>query len=69
MPGPGEYRPDPSEGIHRIEDLPKPNFRVRNQNYRRLLVLAVAHLAPTAMAGDVAPSTTWAIPSPDGLAT
>ncbi len=27
MPGPGEYRPDPSEGITRIEDLPKPKIR------------------------------------------
>ena len=24
MPGPGEYRPDPTEGITRIDDLPKP---------------------------------------------
>jgi hypothetical protein len=35
MPGPGEYRPDPSEGINRIEDLPKPKIRVQNRNYRR----------------------------------
>src|SRR5260370_12035111 len=35
MPGPGEYRPDPSEGINRIEDLPKPKIRVRSRNYRR----------------------------------
>ncbi len=26
MPGPGEYRPDPSQGITRIEDLPKPKI-------------------------------------------
>ena len=26
MPGPGEYRPDPSQGITRIEDLPKQVF-------------------------------------------
>lgn len=26
MPGPGEYRPDPTEGINRIEDLPKPKL-------------------------------------------
>ena len=30
MPGPGEHRPDPSQGITRIEDLPKPK-RVRSQ--------------------------------------
>jgi hypothetical protein len=35
MPGPGEYRPDPSEGINRIEDLPTPKVRVRSRNYRR----------------------------------
>ena len=27
MPGPGEYRPDPTEGITCIEDLPKPKIR------------------------------------------
>ena len=35
MPGPGEYRPDPTEGIHRVEDLPKTKVRVRSRNYRR----------------------------------
>jgi hypothetical protein len=35
MPGPGEYRPDPSEGINRIEDLPKPKIRVQSRNDRR----------------------------------
>jgi len=24
MPPPGEYRPDPTEGTNRIDDLPKP---------------------------------------------
>ncbi len=28
MPGPGEDRPDPSEGLNRIEDLPRPKVRV-----------------------------------------
>ena len=27
MPGPGEYVPDPTEGITRVEDLPKPRAR------------------------------------------
>ena len=27
MPGPGEYVPDPTEGITRVEDLPKPRVR------------------------------------------
>ena len=35
MPGPGEYRPDPTLGITRPEDLPKPNVSVRSRNYRR----------------------------------
>ena len=35
MPGPGEYRPDPTEGITRVDDLPKPKIRVRSRFYRR----------------------------------
>ena len=35
MPGPGEYRRDPTEGITRIKDLPKPNVSLRSRNYRR----------------------------------
>ncbi|MBV8236205.1 MAG: hypothetical protein JO075_10950 [Acidimicrobiia bacterium] len=35
MPGPGEYRPDATEGITRIDDLPKPNISLRRRNYRR----------------------------------
>ena len=35
MPGPGEYRPDLTEGITRIEDLPKPKVRCQNRDYRR----------------------------------
>ena len=35
MPGSGEYRPDASQGITRIEDLPKPKVRCQSRNYRR----------------------------------
>ena len=36
MPGfPNEYRPDPTEGITRVEDLPKPNISCRSRNFRR----------------------------------
>jgi hypothetical protein len=35
VPGPGEYRPDPTEGITRIIDLPPPNVSIRSRNYRR----------------------------------
>ena len=35
MPGPGEYRPDPTVGIGRVEDLPKPKIACQSRNYRR----------------------------------
>jgi hypothetical protein len=35
MPGPGEYRADPTEGIHRVEDLPKTKACCQSRNYRR----------------------------------
>jgi hypothetical protein len=33
MPGPGEYVPHVTEGITRIEDLPKPRIERRSRNY------------------------------------
>ena len=33
--GPGEYVPDCTEGITRIEDLPRPILERRSRNYRR----------------------------------
>jgi transposase len=35
MPGPGEYLADPTEGITRVEDLPKPKVVRRSRDYRR----------------------------------
>ena len=35
MPGPGEYLPDASEGITRVEDLPKPKIIHRSRDFRR----------------------------------
>lgn len=35
MPGPGEYLPDVTEGITRVEDLPKPRIITRSRNYPR----------------------------------
>jgi hypothetical protein len=67
MPGPGEYRPDPTEGITRIEDLPNPKIRCQTRNYRRRPA-HVAAIALIATASSVVPSTTWAIPLPDGPA-
>ena len=45
MLGPGEYRPDPTEGITRIEDLPKPKIRCQSRNYRRRLCPRCGHSA------------------------
>lgn len=33
MLGPGEYVPDVTEGITRVEDLPKPRIERRNRLY------------------------------------
>jgi transposase len=35
MDGPGNYVPDPTEGIGRVEDLPPPQIIRRSRNYRR----------------------------------
>ena len=35
MDGPGEYLPDVTEGITRVEDLPKPRIVKRSRNYKR----------------------------------
>ena len=35
MPKPGEYVPDPTEGITRVEDLPKPKLRKQSRTYKR----------------------------------
>ena len=35
MPGPGRYRPDPTEGTTRIDDLPRTKVGCRSRNYRR----------------------------------
>jgi len=32
--GPGEYRPDSTEGVRRVEDLPKPKYYEQSRNYR-----------------------------------
>lgn len=35
MTGPGEYKPDPTEGITRVEDLPEPKVLCRSRNCKR----------------------------------
>jgi hypothetical protein len=32
---PGQYTPDPTEGITRVEDLPSPRVQRRSRNFRR----------------------------------
>ena len=34
MPGPGEYLADVTEGITRVEDLPKAKVIIRSRNYK-----------------------------------
>lgn len=35
MFGPGEYVPDPTEGITRVEDLPEPKVIPQSRNYKK----------------------------------
>ena len=35
MAGPGQYVPDATQGIKRVEDLPKPQVLKRSRNYKR----------------------------------
>ena len=35
MARPGDYKPDPTEGITRVEDLPAPKIVRRSRNYKR----------------------------------
>ncbi len=43
MPGPGEYLPDATEGITRVEDLPKPKVIQRSRDFRRQLCPTCGH--------------------------
>ena len=45
MGGPGEYSPDATEGITRIEDLPKAKVVKRSRDYRRRLCPDCGHSA------------------------
>ena len=45
MPGPGEYRPDPTEGITRIGDLPKPKIPCQSRRYGRRPCARCGHSA------------------------
>jgi hypothetical protein len=43
--GPGEYLPDTTEGITRVEDLPPPLVHHRSRNYRRRRGSQCGHVA------------------------
>jgi hypothetical protein len=58
MPGVGEYRPDASEGIMRVEDLPKPTIVRQSRNSSDGFVRCVI-TAPTAIGRSVERCTTW----------
>ena len=45
MYGPGEYVPDVTEGITRVEDLPKPKFRKHSRNYKKCKCPFCGHLS------------------------
>ncbi len=45
MDGPGQYLPDVSEGITRVEDLPEPRIIERSRNYPRRLCPACGRSA------------------------
>ena len=45
MAAPGEYRPDRTEGISRLEDLPKPKKITRSRDFKRHLCPACGHRA------------------------
>ncbi len=43
--GPGEYLPDPTEGITRVEDLPQPKLVRIDRNFKRQACPRCGHLA------------------------
>jgi hypothetical protein len=43
MPGVGEYRPDASEGITRVEDLPRPKVVRQSRKFKRRLCPVCGH--------------------------
>ena len=45
MPGPGEYVPDATEGVARVEDLPKSKVVRRSRDYRKRPCPSCGHRA------------------------
>jgi transposase len=45
MAGPGEYLPDATEGVIRVEDLPKPKVVRRSRDHRKLRCPECGHKA------------------------
>ena len=46
MPGPGEYLPDVTEGITRVEDLPQPKIIQRSRDYKQTPCIRCGKSAP-----------------------
>jgi len=63
MFGPGEYVPDPTEGIVDIKDLPRPQRVAYSRNHDHTPAHDVAIL-PLAPHPGRAPYTTWAMYPP-----
>ena len=47
MEGPGEYLPDVTEGITRVEDLPKPRIVKQSRNFKHRPCPSCDRIAPT----------------------
>ena len=69
MPGPGEYRPDPTVGISRAEDLPKTKVCIQSRNYRRapLPALRTRRLPRSARSGRKESLLLKVLPLPSGI--
>ena len=65
MPGPGIYRPDPSEGITRPEELPQPQilYSCRDATHQSTPVLIVG-TKPIATSASNARCMIWATSTP-----
>ena len=63
MPGPGIYRPDPSEGITRPEDLPQPQLIYSCRDATHIPGLVVG-TKPIATSASSARCMIWATSTP-----
>jgi hypothetical protein len=72
MTGPGEYIPDVTEGIKRVEDLPKPRIERRSRNWPARPCPRCRHRAGRYTLAEGEPTTikvTWVYGNPEGLSS